>query len=549
MAIILDEPVLPFDINQYYEEFLSFLATGNVYAQSRIMIPATKPAIGPSLISVVAQTHVGDTLAAGTYMYVIEAVLQVPDISGLITKETLISREVSVVIGGPNNSAFLTWQAYAGAVSYNIYRTQTSGDYRNTFIVNVPPSTTFLDTGYGLQLGVPLAQQVTLTGTFGVPGIFVAQLMLSNKNGDYGLFQEITTNPDGLFEFKVSIPYGSNSLFVTDGTNKSNTVYINANNLFAFFDMIANDLKTYWQELVERIKAGPHLFAVQDMFDGNTRLSQISDFVAFWQTMTSVFRPALYTDAQIRDLVTTVIEAYREATSFDAIRKIMFKLSSSTWSNKSFIPFDVYNYGFALKGRIKFRVTRVIGNPSLTVNWSSDGSGFTSLVADGIRGYLQDGSYVIPSQPGMVHKMYFYVDGTLDVNGYLVLKKFDTDIGPLTTPFGFPEGVLILAAVKVALDDIIWVSGQGYLGSTGGSFQGYYTGPYIIGPSFITDKARLNGRGYKYSRFIIATTGLGPSPAHDDRLQLIKTLLKEVKPAKTTILLGDVNDTGVFVEI
>lgn len=477
-TITLNEPLLPFDVNSYFQEFLNFLASGNVYGQSRISIPYSKPALGPSLLSVVVQDVVGGILEAGTYYYVLEAVLQTPDVSGLVTKETLISREIEVVITGPNNAAELTWQAYPNQYisSYNIYRTQTSGDYRNCLINNVAaPATSFVDDGYATQLGIPLAQQVVLTGSFSIPGVYNATLYSTPKNGNPGILQQLATNPDGTFTFNIAVPYGSNQFYVTDGSDKSNIIYINANNLFAFFDMMAFDLKTYWQELIERINAGPHLYTVDDLFDSGTRTSELNDFASFWQILTSVIRPSNYTDTQYRALVIAAVNAYRQATSYASIRNLILAILPD-WLDTSFIPLDIYNTGFKLgQGSTtttlgKFKVVRGSPNaPSLEYSWNS-GTGIVPYVVGNIRGYIAGGTNTVASTSTERLEI-VYVDGTKDGSGYFNVKVQEvvvTEAYPEFIQQVLPAGIVVLAIVHVkATNDIDRIAGQGYLGQRG----------------------------------------------------------------------------------
>jgi hypothetical protein len=243
---------------------------------------------------------------------------------------------------------------------------------------------------------------------------------------------------------------------------------------------MANDIKTYWQELIERINAGPHINAVDDLFDAGTRFSEISDFTSFWAVLTAVIRPSSYTDAQYRSLVVIAINAYREATSYEAIKSLILAILPS-WLDTSFVPLDIYNFGFRLGsgGRAtappKFKVVR--GAPfavSLTYSWGNNaGAAVIPYVVGNIRGYIQSGTATIVPISGYMYRI-VYLDGTKDVNGYFNMLTMDVNWLP-TNPAGYfamsqqtlPAGVVVLAIVEVRSGDIRWIAGQGYLGSKG----------------------------------------------------------------------------------
>jgi len=84
--------------------------------RARILGADTAPAIDPPTLA----TDAASTLAAGTYIYRVAAVLGAGgDSPG---GETLTSDPESIVVS-QGKSVHLTWQALAGAVSYRIYRT------------------------------------------------------------------------------------------------------------------------------------------------------------------------------------------------------------------------------------------------------------------------------------------------------------------------------------------------------------------------------------------------------------------------------------------
>jgi hypothetical protein len=64
-------------------------------------------------------------------------------------------------------------------------------------------------------------------------------------------------------------------------------------------------------------------------------------------------------------------------------------------------------------------------------------------------------------------------------------------------------------------------------------------GPYLVGPSLITDRAMLNSRGFKYSRMVIYLSTLDPAGVdYNVFVTMLTNLLEQVKPAKMTVMLG-----------
>lgn len=466
MNITLNQPVLPYDINQYYKEFLLGLIDGELWDRGQVAVPYTKPAFGPAFKKVVAQNNTGGILTGVNY-YVITATLVYTDPITLeqIIRETLISREISADISG-FNSAQLTWEAYPGADYYTVYRSETSGDYRNELLATNITGTTYVDLGSETSSGVPVAQQIKISGSISPVGVYVVSLMNVNGNGDPGIFQQLTSNPDGTFEFNVSVPLGTNKFFAQVGVDYSASVFINAYNLHAYFHMLGEELLTYWQPMIERINAAPHLFAVPNILDGNSTLSEIQDFVSFWQTMTSVIRPSGISDTNFRALLITVIRAYRLGTSYAALKDVIQALLPN-WISSSFIPLDVYNSGFRLgKGSTQnvLGKFKVVGPPSLTYSWN-DGTGFVPYVVGNTRGYIAGGTNTIGSEPSVTRWEIVYIDGTLDGNGYFVMTVLEVLVNPNFNQVTLPDGAIVLAIVKVVDDVITWISGQSFLGS------------------------------------------------------------------------------------
>lgn len=527
MTITLDQPQLPYDLNNYYKEFVQGLADGGVWDKNRAAIPYSRPSLGPALTSVTAATTMGGLLTAGTYYYVMTAKLP--------QGETLVSREVSVVIAGPDNSTQIVWAAYPGAISYAIYRSTVSGDYRNKLVITAT-GTTYTDLGSEVQPGIPVAQQLRVTGTVAPPDVYTVKLMIRNGTGQFATVAEKTTNPDGTFEFFTSVARGSNAIKVLRGAIESQTIYVNAYNLHLYFQMMAEELKTHWQEIVERVYASTHLYSGQDLFDGNSRVALPVDLQRFWQVMTSVLRPSQYTDAEFRALLIIAIQAYKRATSFGAIKDIIQAIFP-TWNTKYYIPGDVYSSGFRLGRNLKFDVDRPVpANKSLDLKWTTGNRVFGNE-----RGYIKAGTHTFASVPATSRIFIAYLDGTRDVDGYfnvIIVAGIKTSLMPQTS---VPEGAMVLALIRIEDDDIIHISGQGRLNVPLSSwYMGLESGPFLIGEEYITDGARMRSRGYKYSRFFIYLKGLDPfgDPDAETKVAMLRAILKEVKPAKMTIALG-----------
>lgn len=130
--------------------------TGGTYRFSAILGGTPKMVLGNGkktyaygefqvLLSSVTTSTVGGTLAAGTYYYVVTAIIP----SG----ETKKSNELSVVTTGATSSNTVNWNAVPTATGYRIYRGTAAG-LENTFY-SVGAVTTFLDTGAAGTAGTP----------------------------------------------------------------------------------------------------------------------------------------------------------------------------------------------------------------------------------------------------------------------------------------------------------------------------------------------------------------------------------------------------------
>jgi sugar lactone lactonase YvrE len=102
--------------------------------------------------------------------------------------------------------------------------------------------------------------------------------------------------------------------------------------------------------------------------------------------------------------------------------------------------------------------------------------------------------------------------------------------------FTFSGPVKVLAIILTdGNSDIIDIAGNCTLTSRSGP-RGTGHGPYLVGPTFISRRARLNGRGYKYSRFLMYMPNLlSQAP---NIIKSVKNLISDMKPAKMTVLFG-----------
>lgn len=181
-----------------------------------------------------------------------------------------------------------------------------------------------------------------------------------------------------------------------------------------------------------------------------------------------------------------------------------------------------------------------IGDPGSEYSWTGGNIAFGGerrYVKAGTDSVVMIGSY-----------RYVYIDGTVDADGYWELKNLEVAMGVPLRPANIPEGALVLACIMHA-PPIVHISGQGRLAVSSSLYKGQGSGPFLVGPSYITDRARIRSRGFKYSRFVIYMNGLAMFDIDRNvKIEMAKALLKDVKPAKMTILLG-IPPSITFVEI
>lgn len=121
-----------------------FVALRAFNHSSNVRVPGIFKLVDPTGLTATA-VATGGTFAANTYYWEIVAVAE----SGT----TLPSNEATATIV-LNGSAKLAWPAVAGAVSYNVYRTTTSGTYTTPALVASGVTTnSYTDTGTAVGTG------------------------------------------------------------------------------------------------------------------------------------------------------------------------------------------------------------------------------------------------------------------------------------------------------------------------------------------------------------------------------------------------------------
>lgn len=219
----------------------------------------------------------GGTLATGTYYYAVTAL----DRSGNETTRSIQTPGVPVT--GPSGSVVLKWKPIAGAYSYKVYRTTTSGTYGATsYLVTVGTASSsssnatvdYIDTGSATTSGQPPASNTTNAGiylprgtvpnsglgtmsagptTVGTSGNTVGEgaHFLARPNGTYLLVQGNATSNTSIYDpvnntFSAgpsaggTIEWGSHSFqlpdgryYVLEGNSMNGWYYDPVNNTFS----------------------------------------------------------------------------------------------------------------------------------------------------------------------------------------------------------------------------------------------------------------------------------------------------------------------------
>ena len=146
--------------NDSYEDLLSGGASVTSY-NSTVTLTGDSMyfnTIAPTGTAVVSQPG-GGSFALGSYYYVITAITS--------NGESPRSNEAVYTAVNATDSANITWNAVAGALDYNIYRTNSSGNYTNGFLNEVAGNVTnFVDTGSSTNLSenAPGLPSITASG-------------------------------------------------------------------------------------------------------------------------------------------------------------------------------------------------------------------------------------------------------------------------------------------------------------------------------------------------------------------------------------------------
>jgi len=157
--------------------------TDNTFVDDR---PIQAPTVNASL-------NGGGTLTIGTpYYYVVTSVDEVG--------ETLASSEVTktpAVVNGVNQQAIrLTWPSISGAISYNIYRSTTSGTYTTPALVTNVIYADYTDTGTAVATGAPPGSSTVAAAVMTYGMIFTGGFNFSdvvvNNNRFYAPHQTLT---------------------------------------------------------------------------------------------------------------------------------------------------------------------------------------------------------------------------------------------------------------------------------------------------------------------------------------------------------------------
>jgi len=541
MQVSINQPAYPYRTNRYYRHLLDRLADKNIYDVSAVAIGRRQSFYSASAImSAVASSVLSATLAPGTYFYTVVGVTAYG--------ETLPAKEYSVTVTSPQNAVTLVWTAIPSVTSYRIFRTTVPGQYANQFISETNLAT-IVDTGYATSAGYPLASVLKVTGSVTPAALYDVQLYRQGAEDQApSPMAQTVTKPDGTFEFNASLPRGENEVYAVVSSERSASIFVNVYNIHLFFEAFANEMLNNWQEMAEQDRADIYINPTQDIFDTSVRYPTGEALRDVWGYLTDAFRPQSYTSEQYRQIILTILTAYRQATTYAAIKTIYDGFQTlSTPDYKRIVFYGKDSYTFKIGNRFGFRAVRTfgVGNPTLDYSWTGG-----NLHFNGQRGYIPNGTGTLPSGYG-IHVI--YIDGSRDSNGYFNLKVVSDLFNTLVHIPGLPDGVKVLAVFKTAGSDIVDIYGQCFIRSYATSSGDPYTGPFHIGPTFIARSARIMSSGFRGSRFLVYMTpfGLGPfaDPEYSQKTTMIANALKAVKPAKTTIAYGYAPIIGAAGEI
>jgi sugar lactone lactonase YvrE len=464
--------------------------------------------------------------------------------------ETQVSNEIAVELfpGNTITTIQLDWTTTTGTVGYNVYRSLVEDNFEDSLLnfVSGGGTSQYIDGDVGTpqdtQNFSPFPVTLFISGSVTPVAVHLIQLFLiAGNNGPIPLAQK-QSEPDGTFKFIVSAPRGTNEYYVlVDGTNKSQSVFVNAYKLHTMFLMQATELLEQFQQLAEQTRANNYLNPTQDVMDSNITSPTEVAIRNLWESMTSYVRPAGLTYTQYVEQIKGVLAVYNEATTLKAIYDIMNLFFS--WNTIGYIPSAVvdntrYNTGFRLGTSLKFTVVR--GAPfSPSMTWAFTGG---KIFFNNKWYNMKTNTGTFAPFGGVAQAM--YVDGTVDGNGYLQLKT--QSVGGLFpgVPSNYltiqvPTGSKILGLIffNVPQNDIIHIAGMGRLYPVGISFSNnFLSGPFIAGPDYLTTGARIRHREYKYTRIFVFPEVVSSQP-QQALLQIIFNILTDIKPAKDTLLV------------
>ena len=126
-------------------------------ATTKLLYPYSTATLTAPAAPAVTTAPTGGTLAAGTYLYKVEAVY------GTNGNSAASAESTSVTAAGTTSANTLTWTGLAGATGYNVYGTAANGSSGSeTFISYVPPpqtsttgNVTYVDAGSAHTTATP----------------------------------------------------------------------------------------------------------------------------------------------------------------------------------------------------------------------------------------------------------------------------------------------------------------------------------------------------------------------------------------------------------
>ena len=126
---------------------------------STVTAPAAQMLAWGTMGTVTAAVVAGGSLTVGAFYYKVTAV-------NAAGSESATSAEATATTTTGNQTINLTWAAVAGAVSYKVYRSGTTGSYVTPALAGSPTTNSFSDTGVALGAGAPPAPTTSVLMEF-----------------------------------------------------------------------------------------------------------------------------------------------------------------------------------------------------------------------------------------------------------------------------------------------------------------------------------------------------------------------------------------------